>query len=248
MAIFNNYFYHDLTRKYILAFGDLFSDIQVKKDGSSGTESMISIPVNYANKEKWAQRLEDDENQDRQPAIILPRISYTLTDLNYDSSRKIPRNERMRLTPIDTVNNTANRIYVPTPYTLNFEVDIITKTQNEMYQVLEQIIPAFTPDIVITVNAMDGIVFDMPVSFGGLFVSDNYDGAFENRRQITTTLNFTMKTFYFAPTNKRSIILDVKVPIYAIPADGNLKESVIYDRYHYKASDFPEKNPNNKKP
>jgi hypothetical protein len=70
MAIFNNYYFHDLTQKYILIFGSLFSDMKVQKIGSDKkSTSMVTVPINYAAKEKYAQRMEDDPEQKRQTAI-----------------------------------------------------------------------------------------------------------------------------------------------------------------------------------
>ena len=83
MSLFKNYFFYNLLEKYTLVFGDLFSDIQVQKIGENGDViSTITVPVNYAEKEKWAQRQLDDSDLSRKPAIILPRISYHYTDIN----------------------------------------------------------------------------------------------------------------------------------------------------------------------
>lgn len=246
MAIFKNYFFHNLTQKYILAFGDLFTNIQVQKLGEDNKpQSMITVPCTYSNKEKWAQRMLDDPDHTRQDALTLPRIAYTMTDMSYDSNRKLARNTTMKYAHDVSESIRAHPFsYTPVPYQLSFTVDVVTKTQNELYQILEQIIPAFVPDIVIRVKSIsENVDFDMPVSFGGVFYSDTYDGQFEQRRQITATLNFTVKTYYFAPVNSRNIILDVKVPVYEMDVNEDLKKSVLdgpIHIHHYEAKDYPE--------
>ena len=131
MSLFKNYFFYNLLEKYTLVFGDLFSDIQVQKIGENGDViSTITVPVNYAEKEKWAQRQLDDSDLSRKPAIILPRISYQYTDINYDGNRKLARNEHFGIVRTDETKNLAKKVYTPTPYIINFEVDIIAKTLN----------------------------------------------------------------------------------------------------------------------
>lgn len=240
MAIFNNYYFHDLTQKYILIFGSLFSDMKVQKIGiDKKSASMITVPVNYAAKEKYAQRMEDDPEQKRQTAIVLPRMSYQLTDISYDSERKIARNNKLTIDR-DVNSKLAKQIYTPAPYQLTFTLDIVTKTLNELNQLIEQIIPAFQPDFVVKIKALDDVTFDMPISYGGLFINDSYDGDIGEDRQITATLNFTAKVYYFAPINKKNIILDVNVPIFDIPVDNDLKESVLIETFNFNAVDYPE--------
>lgn len=240
MSLFKNYFFYNLLEKYTLVFGDLFSDIQVQKIGENGDViSTITVPVNYAEKEKWAQRQLDDSDLSRKPAIVLPRISYQYTDINYDGNRKLARNEHFGIVRTDETKNLAKKVYTPTPYIINYEVDIIAKTLNELNQIVEQIIPAFVPDIVISVKAIDDIIFDMPISYQGIFFSDSFDGSFDERRQVQATLNFSAKTYFFAPINKRNIILDVNASIFEIPVDNNLKKSFLIEHYNFKAEDFP---------
>ena len=239
MAIFKNYYFHNLTQRYILAFGSILTDIEIQRQDESGNVlSQIKVPVVFSNKEKWAQRALDDAEHTRQEAITLPRIAFQLTDISYDSNRKLARNETLQLLRTHS-NKMDNMVYTPVPYQLTFNVDIMTKTQSEMYQIIEQIIPAFVPDIVIKVKALDNVEFDMPVSLGGIMVSDTYDGPFEQRRQITGNMNFTVKTYYFAPINKREIILDIKVPVYEMVND-DLAQSVLHETWNYRAEDYPE--------
>jgi hypothetical protein len=52
-------FYHGIIRKTIVAFGSLFSNIQIQrksKDGTDTTLQTIKVPVAYAPKEKWIVR------------------------------------------------------------------------------------------------------------------------------------------------------------------------------------------------
>jgi hypothetical protein len=61
MAIFKNYYFHNLTQRYILAFGSILTDIEIQRQDESGNVlSHIKVPVVFSNKEKWAQRALED--------------------------------------------------------------------------------------------------------------------------------------------------------------------------------------------
>lgn len=243
MSVFKNYFFHDLTRKYQLVFGTLFKDMEIKRYKSNGkVDKIFTVPVINSPKEKFVQRLIGDVDPDtdgenmtrRRTAMAIPAISYEMTDIAYDSSRKVGKNHYLRLKPGE---DGANRIYTPAPYTLTFEVHIITRTQDEMYQIIEQIIPAFQPDVNITVKGIDGANYDVPINFTGLFRTDSYDGTFDARRQILWTLNFTMKAFYFAPLEQKKIILDVTADVFRMNGE-DLDEATLIETFHVDKDDL----------
>jgi hypothetical protein len=53
----NNIFYHGITRKVIVAFGSLFSNIRVQRKGPTVADNQtINVPIAYAPKEKWIKQ------------------------------------------------------------------------------------------------------------------------------------------------------------------------------------------------
>ena len=53
------YYYHEILRKTIIAFGTIFNDIHVRKTSDdSGTVSDIKVPLAYAPQQKFLARLE----------------------------------------------------------------------------------------------------------------------------------------------------------------------------------------------
>ena len=249
MSVFKDYFFHDLTRKYQLVFGSLFQDIQIKRLDSSGKVlNMFTVPTLHSPKEKYIHRLEGDvepEDYDnlesggarRRTAISLPMIAYEMVDIQYDGSRKIAKNQYLR-SSLAANSDVSNKLYTPAPYTLTFEVNVITKTQNEMLQIIEQIIPAFTPDVNITLKGIPGVEYDVPVTFTGVFRNDTYTGAFDERRQIIWTLNFTMKSFYFTPVAKKKIILNVEAPIFHLKDSDDLKDAELIETFTANENDL----------
>lgn len=242
MSLFKNYFYHDLTRKYNLIFGSLFQDIEVKRFEADGTvKSMITVPLIHSPKEKFIQRILGDRDPDgddnveqrgdrRRIALSLPMIAYEMVDMQYDGTRKVAKNQHFRLRPPSTTD-ISDALYTPAPYTLTFEVNIAAKSQSEMLQIIEQIIPAFTPDVNISLKGIPNMDYDVPITFIGLFRNDTYLGSFEDRRQLMWTLNFTMKAFYFTPLKRKSIILNVNSPVFDM-IDDDLSNAVLIETFN----------------
>ena len=249
MSVFKNYFFHDLTRKYQLVFGSIFQGIQVRRlneDGSS--KSIQAVPVIHSPKEKFIQRINGDIDPDlledgthvhnrKRVATQLPIIAYEMVDMQYDGVRKVSKNNYMRVKH-EATSNLSNKIYTPCPYILTFEVNIAAKTQNDMLQIIEQLLPAFTPDVNITLKGLTDVEYDVPITFQGLFRNDTYDGGFEERRQLIWTLNFTMKAFYFTPVNRKNIILNVSAPIFHIKDDDDLAKSELIETFYADENDM----------
>ena len=89
--MFNDHFYHASIRKTISAFGTLFNDIKVvRKDGDGEVRQITRVPLAYGPRHKFLARLEDSPNFDGTGvAIKLPRMSFEITSLDYDSTSQI---------------------------------------------------------------------------------------------------------------------------------------------------------------
>ena len=209
----NQIFYHGMMRKVIVAFGRLFSDIQItREDKSGGTDQTIVVPIAYAPKEKWIVRLEQDPSLTGHTYITLPRISFEITGYSYDASRKVNR-----MNKINCHKGTVERssMFSPVPYNIDISLYILTKTQEDALQILEQILPTFTPEYTLSIQAVPemNVIQDIPIILDNVSVSDEYDGDFQTRRFVTHTLNFTIKTNIYGPVSNQNIIKDVTANI-----------------------------------
>ena len=207
MSLFQSHFYHGMVRRFTVAIGTLFSDMQVVRYNEDGTEHQrVTIPITYSNKEKFVQRLLMDPDHTKQEAITLPRFAFELTSLNYDGQRKLPKLQKYHF-PKSAGENGS--VYTPVPYDLVYTLYAVTKTQDEMLQIIEQIMPAFTPDFTISLVGLTEpeSTFDFPVTMLDIVPSDSADGAFESRRQIMWSMTFLVKGIFFGPVSKRKIIL-----------------------------------------
>ena len=208
----SNVFYHGLIRKTIVAFGSLFSDIYIdRKQGDSVTGETIQrlqIPLAYAPKEKWIVRLDSDPNLEQHTYTTLPRMSFEITGYTYDSSRKVGRMNQVTCIK----NGTASSTFSPVPYNLDISMYVLTKTQEDALQIIEQILPTFTPEYTLAINAVPdmNIIQDIPVILNSISVQDDYDGDFQTRRFVTHTLNFTLKLNLFGSTGAHGVIETVE--------------------------------------
>jgi len=194
-------FYHNTIRRYVILFGTLFNDIHINRvDTEGGVTQTIKVPISYGPKEKMLARLDADPNLNR-PAIVLPRMSFELTDLNYGPTRKLNTiGKIVAANPNDA--NAAKYQYTPVPYDLNFILSIAVKNADDGTRILEQILPFFTPNWNSTVDLIPelGIKLDVPIVLNAVSSEDSYEGDFEARRSIVWTLSFTMKGYIFGPT------------------------------------------------
>lgn len=212
----SNVFYHGTIRKCIVAFGTLFSNIYIdRKSGDSVTGTTIQrvqIPLAYAPKEKWIVRLDGDPGLENNVYTVLPRMSFEINSYAYDSSRKLNRMQQIKT---DVSNSTKPTVYTPVPYNVDISLYILTKTQEDGLQIIEQILPTFTPEYTLAVNVVPsmGITMDVPIILESVSVVDEYDGNFQDRRFVTHTLNFQMKLNLFGPVSDQGIITEVNANI-----------------------------------
>lgn len=209
-------FYHGIIRKTIVSFGSLFSNIYIdRKQGDSvngQTIQRLQVPLAYAPKEKWIVRLDSDPNLENHTYTTLPRMSFEITGYSYDSSRKT---NRMQKITCGVGSSSMNIIHTPVPYNIDISLYILTKTQEDGLQIVEQILPTFTPEYTLAIKTIDdmNIVLDVPVILNSVNVQDDYDGDFQTRRFVTHTLNFTLKTNLFGALSNQSVIDQVNANI-----------------------------------
>lgn len=206
----NNIFYHAITRKVIVAFGSLFSNIRIERKNDGDIVQTLAIPIAYAPKEKWLVRIEQDPTLQNHTYTTLPRLSFEITGLTYDASRKT---NRMNYITIEDSDNNHNKLYAPVPYNIDISLYALTKTQEDGLQIIEQILPYFTPEYTLSLKTIpnSNVIMDVPIILEGVTVQDDYDGDFETRRFVTYTMNFTLKCNFYGPVSDGKIITKTTV-------------------------------------
>jgi len=207
----NNIFYHQLTRKIIVAFGSLFSNIKITREDQENIKSQtINIPISMAPKEKWLLRIEQEPNLDKRVYTTIPRMSFEILGMNYDPTRRVGKIQQIKC--LNPLTNEVSSVYSPVPYNYSIGLYILTKTMEDGLQIVEQIFPYFSPEYTMKVRLLNKPILDIdiPIVLNSSSVMDEYDGMFDNRRFVTWTLNFTIKSHMFLPvkTGLDKVILD----------------------------------------
>ncbi len=216
--MFGKYFYNESMRRMTIGFGQIFNSIQIKrKDSSGNVVQSIRVPLAYAPKEKFLARLDQQASLDnREFAITLPRMSFEISGIRYDSSRKLTRIQKYKTVKSGIDGKVLNYNYVPVPYDISYNLYSFTASAEAGLQIIEQILPFFQPDYTVTVNAVPelNIKRDIPIILNSVNYEDTYDGNFDKRRAVIYTLGFTAKTYLFGPASTQKVIKETQSDIY----------------------------------
>jgi len=228
------YFYHEILRKTIIAFGTLFNDVHIQHDDrQGGTISETKVPLIYGPKQKFLAKLQQQEELTKATAITLPRMSFEMTSMNYDSSRKSSITRTFKAVDSrDPSNKKAKKVYLPVPYNVGFELNVMTKLNDDALQIVEQILPFFQPAFNVTIDLVDSIgeKRDIPIVLENISFSDEYEGDFSTRRVLMYTFNFNAKTYLFGPVAESTdgLIKKVQVDYYADNKPRTAKREMRY--------------------
>ena len=225
-----NYYYHQIIRKTIIAFGTLFNDIHIRHtDGQGNAESDIKVPLAYGPSQKFLARLDQQADLNKAVQITLPRLSFEMTSINYDPSRKSSLIQTFK-TCDD--GSKVKKVFMPVPYNIGFELNLLSKLNDDSLQVLEQILPYFQPHFNLTIDLIDSIgeKRDIPIVLESIGFQDDYEGNFDTRRALIHTFNFTAKTYLFGAIADSSdgLIRKVQVDMYTNTDTKTAKREVRY--------------------
>ena len=226
------YSYNEIIRKTIIAFGTLFNEVHIKHEEQDGTDySFIKVPIAYGPIQKFLARLQEKPDLRSRVGMTLPRMSFEMTSLKYDNSRKVSAMQTFKA--IKTTDRTEQiKVFMPVPYNIGFQLNIMTKLNDDMLQIVEQILPAFQPNFNLTINLISSIgeKKDVPVILEGISMEDNYEGDYTERRALVYTLNFTAKTYLFGPIadSTDGLIKKVQVDYYTNTDTKNASRQLRY--------------------
>lgn len=226
------YSYNEIIRKTIIAFGTLFNEVYIKHEEKDGTDySFMKVPIAYGPIQKFLARVEQKPDLRKRVAMTLPRMSFEMTSLKYDNSRKVSAMQTFKA--VKTADKTEQiKVFMPVPYNIGFQLSIMTKLNDDMLQIVEQILPVFQPNFTLTINLISSIgeKKDIPIILEGINMEDNYEGDYKERRALVYTLNFTAKTYLFGPIadSTDGLIKKVQVDYYTNTDNKNASRQLRY--------------------
>lgn len=307
-------FYFSSVRNLTASFGTLFNNINVVRYNTDGSiEKNIKVPLAYGSGDKTITMLQQQDRQRRENdidiKISLPRLSFELSGMTYDSTRKqqtigknvyIPptsvtfngntsvdlttdiitfnsahnlktgssvkynigtgtaiggltnnntyyviniSNTKVKLastkaqaeagTAIDlttlgsgisTLSSGYKTHYNPVPYNFDYTLNIFVKYIDDGLQIIEQILPYFTPFYTVTLNDISSLDLkrDVQVTLTGVTKDDTYEGTVDEDRIMTWTLTFTAHSWVYPPIKDSKIIKNTITNFYDLNSTEKL--------------------------
>ena len=219
--------YFGLIRKYVTIFGTLFNDILINRvDSSDNTTKTIKVPIAYGPKERYLTRQSQNDDLLRPVSLVYPRMAFEITDIRYDSDRKLSTIGKSTTGSSNKGNlHTQNN---PVPYNISFRLSIIARNSDDALRIVEQIIPYFTPNLNVSANLISEMNYGnitLPLTLNDVGQEELYEGDFTSKEYIIWTLDFTLKAFLYGPTNDSKVIKEIFIN-FKIP-DGDITTSAI---------------------
>ena len=212
------HFYNESIKSAVSVFGSLFNNIVVKRrDGK-----FLPVPISYGPRVKWLEAQKQFKREEEMFEKLLPRLSYEIVAMSYDPDRKITNKQTLIRTP-DSITLPRQKVHVPTPYLLDFTLYCSTKNLNDGWQIIEQILPFFTPSYTVRVRnfPMDNDsdtplptkTYDLPFTLNAVTWADDWTGDIGDRRIVEWTMEFQAKIYLFGPAVSTNIIYDSRAVI-----------------------------------
>lgn len=207
------HFYHATIKRIVSVFGTIFNNIVVGRHSGNTISNIQRVPISYGPRNKFLDRMKENLEQQR-VAIKLPRMSFEITSIDYDPSTKLNRLNKT-LHTISNSPNSRNSMYQSVPYTLGMQLNIMARNQEDALQIVEQILPTFSPEYTVTIKGIEGpgSLTDVPFILNSVTFQDDYESDVATRRTIIYTLDFTVRIRFAPDTSRVSIIKKVETEI-----------------------------------
>lgn len=240
---FETYWYDHQFVKFLIQFMAIFESMQVsigKNDFNSQTNK-IEVPIRRGNADRIVNSI--IANGTTNLPIRLPMFTAELVAIEKAADRQKGREHVQRdvILPVGgAFPNDMKVVYkkTPTPYTLHFELSLMSSNDDHKFQIIEQILTLFDPDIQIqstddvhSWNKISSLILD------NLSLDVTYPYG-QDQKIIITTFAFSTVVYLQTPIDfKTNFIKSIKLKL------ANLeKASDIYDAY---VSDMESRTVNN---
>lgn len=201
----HKYFYESQIKNRILQFMAVFCGLEVQTsfNPTTDTPNMSSVPVRFGHADRVVSSLLAHNTQNA--PIQLPMMSVYLDDINISPSRMVGQTTERRQVHIPEGGIFPDDLRVihqarPVPYDMTFSVSIFASNHDQMFQILEQLLPLFTPSLQIQTSDE---LFDWTkiTSLTLLEVQNtgNFGNIGQNQRLVQYTLKFLMPAYLHLP-------------------------------------------------
>lgn len=196
-----------LIRATSVAFASMFDNLQINRPAPDGTIQTINVPLMYAGKQAFVQRLFAQEDLDAANVYqSLPRMTFEISEIVSDPERKM-----QRMGAIQSADGTQ-KYFNNVPYNIGIELNIVAKNVSDCLQILEIVLPKFSPERVLSVNS-GGVIQQIPFTLKATTFQNDFEGTLDKRQLITATLSFDAGIQLYGAAGVSNVIEEVIVPI-----------------------------------
>lgn len=224
------YYYDQQLKSYILQFMAIFSGLQVQiGKWNDKDERLISVPVHYGAQDRVVASILSDNTQNK--PLRLPVMSAYMRNLTLATGRMAGTGTERRKAYVPVGGLVPDDIQVihqrrPVPYDLDMELAIYASNSDQHFQILEQILPLFDPQLNIQVSDAP---FDWTrithVLLTGTQLESPYPSGID-RRIIQSTLTFTMPVFIDTPADiRQDFVQKIFVRVGAVSSSTDMTDS-----------------------
>lgn len=199
---------HRTIYSAIVAFGSIFNGLQFKRDDRN-----IEVPVRYVSQDKGEARRKEQVGTMPDFWQIVPRMSYWISDApQYSAERNRNQLNKIRVQSDD--DEERSFFYYPAPFIMTFEANILTRYEDDMWQIQEQVLPFFRPDYTVSVYDPTEGTIDIPFTLtGSNLMHDMESGADEPVRRLEWTMTFDALIYLWGPEQRSKVIRRVDVDL-----------------------------------
>lgn len=165
----------------------------------------LLVPIEYMDKQRMFYLLNTKLTDADSPKIesVYPRMAYSISDISYDPSRQLNPTYIMSHNYYDGNKDITEVEVNRVPYNISFNLHLVSIHRSDLFQMMEQILPWFTPSLSVRANINPYIGDDnisVPILLSATNFEDfNNEAPFSDQpdKPITMTLSFVMKTFLY---------------------------------------------------
>ena len=216
--MFGHDFYHGSVRRYVIMFGNLFNEMQIGRFDENGTRiDTLNVPISYGPKQRFIERVLADPTLNRAVSTTLPRIAFSMASMNYAPLRKLNSTLKFKNNLV-LPSASGQTTYAPVPYDFNFTLSILVKNAEDGTQLIEKILPFFTPDYTVTMRVLPqlSVTMDVPIELIAITSDDTYEGDFDtSRRVLTWDLQFIVKGYLWGPVTTSKYITEAEIKLFS---------------------------------
>ena len=215
----------------MIAFGTIFKDtVVVRYDANTRAEvGRVTVPLEYAGKETYVERLESDPTLQKGVQVVLPRMSFEMTDIKRDETRQTSPYSKKPLCQDSNTGITSFSAGIP--FDVGIQLNAYVRNQEDGLQIVEQILPFFSPDYTLNLKYLScpggcTVSEDLPFILENINYTNRYEGPAGTVRYIIWSLDFIAKTWMYGPITSGSIIREVDVRVNDFTS-GNTQASIV---------------------